>query len=528
MIGGTSNACTKDLWQGKRHLCPSHKCRTGVQRLYSRGIVFANNRGVAVNLTKVWNTTLGSLQVQLPRHEYNTWVRGATLLEIDNGVAIVRAPNAFIKEGLESRYLTTLREQLGSVVGFPVDVRVVLGSPDFERSDSAPTNGRSPENETRKHAQSLPLQPGGYSNGVNHPLERTPPQQLELHRAVRSSMLNPRYTFDRFIIGPSNRLANAACMAVAEHPAQAYNPLFLYGGVGLGKTHLLHAIGNFVLDRDPEVNVLYVSSETFTNDLINSIRRQQTEEFRIRYRNIDILLIDDIQFIAGKEQTQEEFFHTFNTLHSAGKQIVISSDRSPKAILTLEERLRSRFEWGLIVDVQMPDLETRTAILRAKAEQSPVPVPQSVIDFLAQRIQSHIRELEGCLNRVTAFAQMYNVPVTIEVATAALSELLDTNRRKRVTPDAILREVAAFYSVDLRALQGRSRSRNIVIPRQVAMYLLREETDSSLMEIGQLLGGRDHTTVMYGCEKITEELNSDARLRQEVATIRERLLHSAG
>lgn len=447
-----------------------------------------------MNLTKVWNTTLGSLQVQLSRNEYNTWMRGVTLLDIDNGVAIVRAPNVFIKEGLENRCLPALREQLGSIIGFPVDVRVVLGTPESERAEG-----------TRSFLQ-----------------------QLDLHQAVRSSMLNPRYTFDRFIVGPSNRLANAACMAVAEHPAQAYNPLFLYGGVGLGKTHLLHAIGNFVLDRDPEVNVLYVSSETFTNDLINSIRRQQTEEFRIRYRNIDILLIDDIQFIAGKEQTQEEFFHTFNTLHSAGKQIIISSDRSPKAILTLEERLRSRFEWGLIVDVQMPDLETRTAILRAKAEQSPVPVPQSVIDFLAQRIQSHIRELEGCLNRVTAYAQMHNVPVTIEMATAALSELLDTNRRKRVTPDAILREVATFYSVDLRSLQGRGRSRNIVTPRHVAMYLLREETDSSLMEIGQLLGGRDHTTVMYGCDKIAEELATDARLRQEVMTIRERLIHSAG
>lgn len=232
--------------------------------------------------------------------------------------------------------------------------------------------------------------------------------------------------------------------------------------------------------------------------------------------------------LRAKSKPRKNSFTRFNTLHSAGKQIIISSDRSPKAILTLEERLRSRFEWGLIVDVQMPDLETRTAILRAKAEQSPVPVPQSVIDFLAQRIQSHIRELEGCLNRVTAYAQMHNVPVTIEMATAALSELLDTNRRKRVTPDAILREVATFYSVDLRSLQGRGRSRNIVTPRHVAMYLLREETDSSLMEIGQLLGGRDHTTVMYGCDKIAEELATDARLRQEVMTIRERLIHSAG
>jgi len=336
-------------------------------------------------------------------------------------------------------------------------------------------------------------------------------------------MLNPKYTFDRFIVGSSNRLASAASMAVAEHPALAYNPLFLYGGVGLGKTHLLQAIGNYALDRDPEINVLYVSSEKFTNDLINSIRRQQTEEFRIRYRNIDILLVDDIQFIAGKESTQEEFFHTFNHLHSLGKQIVISSDRPPKAILTLEERLRSRFEWGLIVDVQLPDVETRTAILRAKAEQIAQHIPAEVIDFLAQRIQSNIRELEGCLNRVAAYAQLHATAVTPEVAMAALAELLDTSRRKRVTSDSILREVAEFYSVDLKALQGRGRSRNIVVPRQVAMYLLREETESSLVDIGQLLGGRDHTTVMYGCEKIGDELTSDSRLRQEVITIREKI-----
>jgi chromosomal replication initiator protein len=341
-------------------------------------------------------------------------------------------------------------------------------------------------------------------------------------------MLSARYTFDRFIVGPSNRLANAACMAVAEHPAQAYNPLFLYGGVGLGKTHLLHAIGNYALDRDPEINVLYVSSEKFTNDLINSIRRQQTEEFRIRYRNIDILLIDDIQFIAGKESTQEEFFHTFNTLHSADKQIVISSDRPPKAILTLEERLRSRFEGGLTVDVQTPDLETRTAILRAKAEQMVIPIPADVIDFLAHRIQSNIRELEGCLNRVAAYAQLIHSDVTVEVASAALTELLDTTRRKRITAEAIMRDVADFYGVDIRAMTGRGRSRNIVIPRQVAMYLLREETDASLMDIGRLLGGRDHTTIIYGCEKISDEINSDSRLRQEVVTIRDKLYQSNG
>jgi chromosomal replication initiator protein len=508
---------------------------------------------VRVNLAKIWNSTLGTMQVQISRHEYNTWLRRAALLSIENGVATIGAPSAFFKEGLENRYIGQLRELIGNLAGFPVQVRVVISAPqvvaaegklasrDYGKDDDmddyddlpgsysgnghANGNGHGHPN-GNGHVNSNGYANGngnGYANGNGNSYDRLNMQQLEFSSAMRSGMLNARYTFDRFIVGSSNRLANAACMAVAEHPAQAYNPLFLYGGVGLGKTHLLHAIGNYALDRDPEINVLYVSSEKFTNDLINSIRRQQTEEFRIRYRNIDILLIDDIQFIAGKESTQEEFFHTFNTLHSAGKQIVISSDRPPKAILTLEERLRSRFEWGLIVDVQTPDLETRTAILRAKAEQMSMHIPPEVIDFLAHRIQSNIRELEGCLNRVAAYAQLIGAAVSVDVATAALNELLDTSRRKRITSDAILREVAEFYGVDLRAMQGRGRSRNIVVPRQVAMYLLREETDASLMDIGQLLGGRDHTTVIYGCEKIGEEINADSRLRQEVVTIRDRL-----
>ncbi len=505
-----------------------------------------------MNLAKIWNSTLGTMQIQISRHEFNTWLRRATLISLENGVATIGAPSAFFKEGLENRYIGPLRELIGNLVGFPVQVRVIIAPPapvaaehrlasrEYGKDDDMPDLDESPAYVAANVQQGY-TSANGYANGASNGsgthngngngngngYDRLNMQQLEFSSAMRSGMLNARYTFDRFIVGSSNRLANAACMAVAEHPAHAYNPLFLYGGVGLGKTHLLHAIGNYALDRDPEINVLYVSSEKFTNDLINAIRRQQTEEFRIRYRNIDILLIDDIQFIAGKESTQEEFFHTFNTLHSAGKQIVISSDRPPKAILTLEERLRSRFEWGLIVDVQTPDLETRTAILRAKAEQMSTHIPAEVIDFLAHRIQSNIRELEGCLNRVAAYAQLIGAPVSNEVATAALNELLDTTRRKRVTTEAILREVAEFYGVDLRAMQGRGRSRNIVVPRQVAMYLLREETDSSLMDIGQMLGGRDHTTVIYGCEKIGEEINSDSRLRQEVVTIRDRLYQLA-
>ncbi len=481
-----------------------------------------------MNLTKIWNTVLGTLQVQVPRQEFNTWLRRAALLEIDGGVATIGAPSAFYKEGLETRYATPLRDLLSTQVGQPVQLRIVIANAMTPREVAvAGRDGAAQaELEDRLNQQATSYFGGG-QNGGHTVQERPALQQLEFSSAMRTGMLNPRYTFESFIVGPSNRMAHAACMAVGENPAQAYNPLFLYGGVGLGKTHLLHAIGNYALDRDPEINVLYVSSEKFTNDLINAIRRQQTEEFRLRYRNIDILLIDDIQFIAGKESTQDEFFHTFNSLHSAGKQIVISSDRTPKAITTLEERLRSRFEWGLICDVQMPDMETRAAILRTKAEFLPMAVPSDVLDFLAHRISTNIRELEGCLNRVTAYAQLHGAVISVDVATMALAELLETTRRKRISSDSILREVAEFYNVDLRTLQGRGRSRNIVVPRQVAMYLLREETDSSLVDIGQLLGGRDHTTVMYGYDKIAVDITSDGRLRQEVMALREKLYQRA-
>jgi chromosomal replication initiator protein len=400
--------------------------------------------------------------------------------------------------------MAPVRRSLGDVVGYPVQVQVVIANGQSSRAES--------------------FAPATHSDDTG-PSERA--VQLDLSSAMRTGMLNPKYTFSRFIVGSSNRLAHAACLAVADNPGQHYNPLFLYGGVGLGKTHLLHAIGNYVLDRDPEINVLYVSSEKFTNDMINAIRRQQTEEFRMRYRNIDVLLIDDIQFIAGKEGTQEEFFHTFNTLHSAAKHIVISSDKPPKAILTLEERLRSRFEWGLIADVQPPDLETRTAILRTKGDQMNVDVPDEVIDFLAHKVQSNIRELEGSLNRVAAFAELHGVPISVEMATSALADLLGSARRRRITPDQVIVAVSEHFGVDTRVMQGRGRSRNIVVPRQVAMYLLREETECSLVDIGKLLGGRDHTTVMYGCDKIAGEINADNRLRNEVLSIRERLYSQA-
>jgi chromosomal replication initiator protein len=323
-------------------------------------------------------------------------------------------------------------------------------------------------------------------------------------------------------VGPSNRLAHAASLAVAEKPALAYNPLFLYGGVGLGKTHLLHGIGNLCLQQG--LQVLYVSSEEFTNDLINAIRTHTTQAFREKYRRIDVLLIDDIQFIAGKEATQEEFFHTFNTLHGQNKQIVISSDRPPKAMVTLEERLRSRFEWGLTADIQPPDLETRLAILRAKSERAGYNISNDILELVARRVQSNIRQLEGALTRVAAFANLSSLPLTSQLVESVLVDLLP--RKSQVEPDEVVRKVAETFGVAMDRMLGRDRSREVALPRQIAMYLLRQETNISLPQIGDALGGRDHTTIMYGCDKIADLLERDDRLRRQVIEIRELLYGS--
>ena len=337
-----------------------------------------------------------------------------------------------------------------------------------------------------------------------------------------NNRLNPRYTFDAFIVGNSNRLAHAASLAVAEAPGESYNPLFLYGGVGLGKTHLLHAIGHQGVQTG--LAVLYVSSEQFTNEIVNAIRYRTTEEFRAKYRSVDILLVDDIQFIAGKESTEEEFFHTFNSLHEMSKQIVICSDRPPKAILSLEERLRSRFEWGLIADIQPPDLETRMAILRVKADLLRYRVPDDIIAYIAGRVQNNIRELEGSLNRLMAYQQLHRTDLTMDVARAAMSSLGNDTRETRLDSKQIAQAVAEYYHISLDAMCGKQRDKHIVMPRQIAMFLIRQETQASLLEIGQLFGGRDHSTVMHACEKIDREVNLNPSLRREIVAIREQLL----
>ncbi|MCU0488743.1 MAG: chromosomal replication initiator protein DnaA [Anaerolineales bacterium] len=438
---------------------------------------------------QAWRAAMGQLQMDMPKAAFDTWVRDAELISYEDGSFIIGVQNAYARDWLQSRLSSTITRLLTGSMNRTVEVRFVVWQ--------APLEPVKPvEEEEIEDDESLP--------GVTQ---------------SQNSTLNSRYSFDNFVVGTSNRLAHAASQAVAEKPAQAYNPLFLYGGVGLGKTHLLHAIGNQCARRG--LQVLYVSSEEFTNDLINAIRSHTTQAFREKYRRIDVLLIDDIQFIAGKESTQEEFFHTFNTLHGQDKQIVISSDRPPKAMVTLEERLRSRFEWGLAADIQPPDLETRQAILRSKAERMGSPVPNAIIELIARRVQSNIRELEGALTRVAAFADLSGLPLTAQLVDAALSDLLP--RRSDVGPDEIVRRVADTFGLTVDRILGRDRSKQVALPRQIAMYLLREGSNYSLPQIGEALGGRDHTTVMYGCEKITELLETDDRLRRQVVDLKEQL-----
>ena len=323
------------------------------------------------------------------------------------------------------------------------------------------------------------------------------------------SPLNPKYTFNTFVVGNSNRFAHAACYAVGEAPARAYNPLFIYGGVGLGKTHLMQAIAHRILSNKPSFSVMYVSSEQFTNELISAIKDDCTPAFRNKYRNIDVLLIDDIQFLAGKERTQEEFFHTFNTLYENNKQVVISSDRPPRNIPTLEERLRSRFEWGLITDIQIPDLETRIAILRKKAQTDELNVPFDILDYIANNIDSNIRELEGALVRLVAFATINNLPLNMETAGEALKDIMPPPQPKKITIECIQKEVCKHYGLSLSELLSKKRNKQLVYPRQIAMFLCRKMTDASFPLIGDQFGGRDHTTVMHGVEKIEKEAAAD-------------------
>ena len=446
-----------------------------------------------MNASQAWQAALGQLQVEMPKGTYDTWVRDAELVAYEDGAFVIGANNAYARDWLEGRLKSTITRLLTGMMNRTVEVRFVVwqsSQPSENLAEfSAEVEAPEPEPEVRMHPDS-----GNFT-------------------------LNPRYTFETFVVGNSNRLAHAASLAVAENPSKAYNPLFLYGRVGLGKTHLLRSIGNAAVQQG--LQVLYVSSEEFTNDLIHAIRTHTTQAFRDKYRNTDVLLVDDIQFIAGKESTQEEFFHTFNTLHGQNKQIVITSDRSPKGLMTLEERLRSRFEWGLIADIQSPDYETRLAILRSNAERLGKAVDPAVLETIASRMQSNIRELEGALNRIIAYAYLRGLPLTPDLVDSALADLV--TEAKSIEPSQLVEAVGKAFGISQERLLSRDRSAEVALARQVAMYLLREEAKLSLPVIGELLGGRDHTTVMHGCQKIGELLERDERLRRQVAVLREQL-----
>lgn len=448
-------------------------------------------------LNNTWEKALDIIKSELTEISFNTWIKCCEPQSLTDHVLRLTVPNEFTRGILDKRYKDLVIQALNIVTSKNMDVEFRLES-DIEEEIEDPS-------EVIERDES-----GNSSILVSDEMSNT---------------LNPKYTFNSFVIGNSNRFAHAASLAVAESPAKAYNPLFIYGGVGLGKTHLMHAIGHYILKENPKAQVVYVSSEKFTNELINAIKDDKNEEFRNKYRNIDVLLIDDIQFIAGKERTQEEFFHTFNALHEANKQIILSSDRPPKEIPTLEARLRSRFEWGLIADIQAPDFETRMAILKKKADSEHLNVSNDVMVYVATKIKSNIRELEGALIRILAYASLTNRELSVELAAEALKDIIANKGTAVITVDTIQEAVANYFNLRVDDLKSQRRTRAISYPRQIAMYLSRKLTDMSLPKIGDEFGGRDHTTVIHAYEKISESYKTDEALQNIINDITNKFGH---
>ena len=446
-----------------------------------------------ISLQQLWGQVLERLQLQLSRPTFETWIQTATAEELRDGCLVIRTPNAFVFNHLQKYYLQTIADVVKEIVGQPIEIKL-------------------------KVSQGENIAFIGDSNVVssldNHP------EETSAHHSLKPAKLNPRYTFYRFVVGPTNRMAHAASLAVAESPGRDFNPLFLCGGVGLGKTHLMQAIGHYHLEINLDAKVFYVSTEQFTNDLITAIRNDNMESFRAHYRTADILLVDDIQFIEGKEYTQEEFFHTFNTLHEAGKQVVLASDRPPNLIPRLQARLSSRFSMGLIADIQVPDLETRMAILQKKAEYENMRLPREVIEYIASNYTSNIRELEGALIRAIAYISISGLSMTVENIAVVLNPPVE---KVAASPEIILNVIVETYKVSLEELKGNSRRREISTARQIGMYLMRQHTDLSLPRIGEEFGGKDHTTVMYSCEKITKQQAKDRELSQTLSQLSDRI-----
>ncbi|PKB78996.1 MAG: hypothetical protein BZY88_15600 [SAR202 cluster bacterium Io17-Chloro-G9] len=445
---------------------------------------------IETSAREVWRAVLGELQLQLPRPTFETWLKHTQGVVLDAGSFVVEAPSPFAVEWLERRMYHALQKTLEKVAGRPLELQLRVKTDEDSVVEQAAAPPEFTPEAVPATASRCPVRP-----------------------------FNPKYSFDSFVVGPSNRLAFSAAQAVSDSPGQSYNPLFLYSGPGLGKTHLLQAIARDCAYRG--ISALYVTSEQFTNEFITAIRNRTTEDFRHRYRSVEMLLLDDVQFLSGKEQTHEGFFHTFNDLHNSGNQVVISSDRPPRELPLMEERLRSRFEWGLIADIQPPDLETRMAILATKADQMRVGLDESVIELIAKRIQRNVRELEGSLNRMVAYAQLMNVSITLESTVRILNDVGPEDEHESIDPQRILSEVANYYGVSEGDLVARNRTKKISNARQVAMYLLSYELELSPTQVGRLLGGRDHATVIHGAGKVNGEINENSSLRQDVLAIKE-------
>lgn len=444
-------------------------------------------------LNQLWEKTLNIIKSEMSEVSFNTWIKSCEPLSISSDSIKLGVPNEFTKDILEQRYKDLVTNAIKLISSKKYNIEFLIESDTSEL-----------------HSEDTTLRHNKKNSAV-------------VVNDLMLATLNPKYTFDSFVIGNSNRFAHAASLAVAESPAKAYNPLFIYGGVGLGKTHLMHAIGHYILQNNSKSKVVYVSSEKFTNELINAIKDDKNEEFRNKYRNIDVLLIDDIQFIAGKERTQEEFFHTFNALHEASKQIILSSDRPPKEIPTLEDRLRSRFEWGLIADIQAPDFETRMAILKKKADVENLNVANEVMVYIATKIKSNIRELEGALIRIVAYSSLTGRDITVDLATEALKDIISNKQSKNITIETIQDVVSSYYNLRVEDLKSQRRTRNIAYPRQIAMYLSRKLTDLSLPKIGEEFGGRDHTTVIHAYEKISGSLKNDESTQNTINDLTKKL-----
>ncbi len=448
-----------------------------------------------MTIASEWQNALSYIQGKVPKQVYDTWFTPIHLERIEDSTAQLGVPNKFFGDWLSQHYGTLLAEAVSTARGG--EATAITFVIFHKQATKQPENSGSTAATSRQN-------PGA--------------------RPKRGIQLNPKYTFKNFVVGAGNQFAHAACMAVAEQPVKAYNPLFIYGETGLGKTHLLNAIGNYVAERT-DLRIAYLTTEQFTNEVINSIRYDKMMDLRKRYRHIDMLMIDDIQFLAGKERTQEEFFHTFNAIYEAHKQLVLSSDRFPKDMPDIEERLRSRFEWGLIADLQPPDVETRIAILRKKSEDEGVTLPEDVIQFLATTLKSNIRELEGSLVRLGAYASLTGQTITLEMAKSVLRDLIGT-KKKIVSMDDIQETVGARFHVKIADLKSRRRSKTLVYPRQIAMYLCRELTDSSYPEIGRQFGGKDHTTIIHACKQVIKAKNSDSTLSATLDSLKEQILRA--